>query len=182
MTISLRRTWGNTYRFVRIHFNMELTSHEVKHSITSMDVSYHHQLYTKLYVKHNYLNCFKITNSVDWRVCINWLYKYISLDSTNMVCQSFALGTRVYQYIAIYEINVDLRTSGFDNEVLSVDACAVWWKRESLYCLPRIGVVTWHREPRFQCGSARTGSIWNSSIFMFMERNNIGNELITANK
>ena len=26
----------------------------------------------------------------------------------------------------INEINVDLRTSGFDNEVLSVDACAVW--------------------------------------------------------
>ena len=64
----------------------------------------------------------------------------------------------------INEINVDLRTSGFDNEVLSVDACAVWWERESFYCLPHIGVVTWHREPRFQCGSARTGSIWNSSI------------------
>ena len=64
----------------------------------------------------------------------------------------------------INEINVDLRTSGFDNEVLSVDACAVWWERESFYCLPRIGVVTWHREPRFQCGSARTGSIWNLSI------------------
>ena len=45
----------------------------------------------------------------------------------------------------INEINVDLRTSGFDNEVLSVDACAVWWERESFYCLPRIGVVTWHR-------------------------------------
>ena len=68
----------------------------------------------------------------------------------------------------INEINVDLRTSGFDNEVLSVDACAVWWERESFYCLPRIGVVTWHREPRFQCGSARTGSIWNSSIFPFV--------------
>ena len=27
----------------------------------------------------------------------------------------------------------------------------------------RIGVVTWHREPRFQCGSAQTGSIWNSA-------------------
>ena len=27
----------------------------------------------------------------------------------------------------INEINVDLHTSGFDNEVLSVDACAVWW-------------------------------------------------------
>ena len=26
----------------------------------------------------------------------------------------------------INEINVDLRTSGFDNEVISVDACAVW--------------------------------------------------------
>ena len=26
----------------------------------------------------------------------------------------------------INEINVDLRTSGFGNEVLSVDACAVW--------------------------------------------------------
>ena len=26
----------------------------------------------------------------------------------------------------INEINVDLRTSGFDNKVLSVDACAVW--------------------------------------------------------
>ena len=26
----------------------------------------------------------------------------------------------------INEINVDLRTSGFDNEVLCVDACAVW--------------------------------------------------------
>ena len=64
----------------------------------------------------------------------------------------------------INEINVDLRTSGFDNEVLSVDACAVWWERESFYCLPHIGVVTWHREPLFQCGSARTGSIWNSSI------------------
>ena len=64
----------------------------------------------------------------------------------------------------INEINVDLRTSGFDNEVLSVDACAVWWERESFYCLPRISVVTWHREPRFQCGSARTCSIWNSSI------------------
>ena len=64
----------------------------------------------------------------------------------------------------INEINVDLRTSGFDNEVLSVDACAVWWERESFYCLPHIGVVTWHREPRFQCGSARTGSIWNSSL------------------
>ena len=25
-----------------------------------------------------------------------------------------------------FQINVDLRTSGFDNEVLSVDACAVW--------------------------------------------------------
>ena len=25
----------------------------------------------------------------------------------------------------INEINVDLRTSGFDNEVLSIDACAV---------------------------------------------------------
>ena len=45
-----------------------------------------------------------------------------------------------------------------------VDACAVWWERESFYCLPRISVVTWHREPRFQCGSARTCSIWNSSI------------------
>ena len=56
----------------------------------------------------------------------------------------------------INEINVDLRTSGFDNEVLSVDACAVWWERESFYCLPRISVVTWHWEPRFQCGSART--------------------------
>ena len=67
----------------------------------------------------------------------------------------------------INEINVDLRTSGFDNEVHSVDACAVWWERESFYCLPRIGVVTWHREPRFQCGSARTGSIWNSSIACF---------------
>ena len=64
----------------------------------------------------------------------------------------------------INEINVDLRTSGFDNEVLSVDACAVWWERESFYCLPRIGVVTWHREPRFQCGSA---PIWNSSIDCF---------------
>ena len=64
----------------------------------------------------------------------------------------------------INKINVYLRTSGFDNEVLSVDACAVWWERESFYCLPRISVVTWHREPRFQCGSARTWSIWNSSI------------------
>ena len=63
-----------------------------------------------------------------------------------------------------FQINADLRTSGFDNEVLSVDACAVWWERESFYCLPRISVVTWHREPRFQCGSARTCSIWNSSI------------------
>ena len=63
-----------------------------------------------------------------------------------------------------FQINVDLRTSGFDNKVLSVDACAVWWERESFYCLPRISVVTWHREPRFQCGSARTWSIWNSSI------------------
>ena len=26
----------------------------------------------------------------------------------------------------INEINIDLRTSGVDNEVLSVDACAVW--------------------------------------------------------
>ena len=60
----------------------------------------------------------------------------------------------------INEINVDLCTSGFDNEVLSVDTCAVWRQRVSLYCLPRIGVVTWHRKPRFQCGSARTGSIW----------------------
>ena len=67
----------------------------------------------------------------------------------------------------INEINVDLRTSGFDNEVLCVDACAVWWERESFYCLPRISVVTWHREPRFQCGSARTCSIWNSSILNF---------------
>ena len=41
----------------------------------------------------------------------------------------------------INEINVDLRTSGFDNEVLSVDACAVWWERESFYCLPRM--VMW---------------------------------------
>ena len=40
----------------------------------------------------------------------------------------------------INEINVDLRTSGFDNEVLSVDACAVWRERESFYCLLRIGV------------------------------------------
>ena len=68
----------------------------------------------------------------------------------------------------INEINVDLRTSGFDNEVLSVDACAVWWERESFYCLPRISVVTWHREPRFQCGSARTCSIWNSSILQHL--------------
>ena len=72
--------------------------------------------------------------------------------------------TIIIDEFQINEINVDLRTSGFDNEVLSVDACAVWWERESFYCLPRIGVVTWHREPRFQCGSARTGSIWNSSI------------------
>ena len=41
----------------------------------------------------------------------------------------------------INEINVDLRTSGFDNEVLSVNACAVWWERESFYCLPRM--VLW---------------------------------------
>ena len=68
----------------------------------------------------------------------------------------------------INEINVDLRTSGFDNEALSVDACAVWWEHESFYCLPRIGVVTWHREPRCQCGSAQTGSIWNSSIRCFL--------------
>ena len=68
----------------------------------------------------------------------------------------------------INEINVDLRTSGFDNEVLSVDACAVWWERESFYCLRRISVVTWHREPRFQCGSARTCSIWNSSIQLYL--------------
>ena len=64
----------------------------------------------------------------------------------------------------INEIIIDLRTSGFDNEVFSVDACAVWWERESFYCLPRISVEPWHREPRLQCGSARTGSIWNLSI------------------
>ena len=29
------------------------------------------------------------------------------------------------QSIDKFQINVDLRTSGFDNEVLSVDACAV---------------------------------------------------------
>ena len=59
----------------------------------------------------------------------------------------------------ITEIDVGLRTFGFDNEALSVDACAAWWDREPewLFCLPRIGVVTWHREPRFQCGSAQTG-------------------------
>ena len=42
---------------------------------------------------------------------------------------------QTWEYIELYpysidefqinEINVDLRTSGFDNEVLSVDACAV---------------------------------------------------------
>ena len=64
----------------------------------------------------------------------------------------------------INEIIIDLRISGFDNEVFSVDACAVWWERESFYCLPRISVEPWHREPRLQCGSARTGSIWNLSI------------------
>ena len=79
----------------------------------------------------------------------------------------------------INEINVDLRTSGFDNEVLSVDACAVWWEHESFYCLPRICVVTWHREPRFQCGSARTGSIWNSSIDEF-QINEINVDLRTS--
>ena len=79
----------------------------------------------------------------------------------------------------INEINVDLRTSGFDNEVLSVDACAVWWERESFYCLPRISVVTWHREPRFQCGSARTCSIWNSSI-PYLGRNIISYCLLSS--
>ena len=32
---------------------------------------------------------------------------------------------RMIDKFQINEINVDLRTSGFDNEVLSVDACAV---------------------------------------------------------
>ena len=31
------------------------------------------------------------------------------------------------------EINVDLRTSGFDNKALSVDACAVCWEHELFY-------------------------------------------------
>ena len=38
-----------------------------------------------------------------------------------------------------FQINVTLRTSGFDNKVLSVDACTVWWEHESFYCLPRLG-------------------------------------------
>ena len=43
---------------------------------------------------------------------------------------------RLIDEFQINEINVDLRTSGFDNEVLSVDTCAVWRQRVSLYCLP----------------------------------------------
>ena len=97
-----------------------------------------------------------------------WIIKLIRKDWTVILEKSSLKKSlkrsRDIDKFQINEINVDLRTSGFDNEVLSVDACAVWQARESFYCLPRIGVVTWHREPRFQCGSARTGSIWNSSI------------------
>ena len=91
-----------------------------------------------------------------------WKQRYVRYESVEIF--GWCADKQAIDEFQINEINVDLRTSGFDNEVLSVDACAVWWERESFCCLPRIGVVTWHREPRFQCGSARTGSIWNSSI------------------
>ena len=40
--------------------------------------------------------------------------------------KSYLTLNNIIDEFQINEINVDLRTSGFDNEVLSVDACAVW--------------------------------------------------------
>ena len=101
---------------------------------------------------------------------------------TNYYSIEILHGVTAIDEFQINEINVDLRTSGFDNEVLSVDACAVWWERESFYCLPRISVVTWHREPRFQCGSARTCSIWNSSIILTYHPHHAKLQVLPINK
>ena len=56
--------------------------------------------------------------------------KYITeitseIDVYNMLYAVVIAHHRIDEF-QINEINVDLRTSGFDNEVLSVDACAVW--------------------------------------------------------
>ena len=108
------------------------------------------------------VSSFSSISMYNWQVRLQWKVRSSQQHDTTASIMHTSIST--IDEFQINEINVDLRTSGFDNEVLSVDACAVWWERESFYCLPRISVVTWHREPRFQCGSARTCSIWNSSI------------------
>ena len=42
----------------------------------------------------------------------------------NVISSSDTIGYTIDEF-QINEINIDLRTSGVDNEVLSVDACAV---------------------------------------------------------
>ena len=53
-------------------------------------------------------------------------FRIISGIRSNNEFSSRETKTPAIDEFQINEINVDLRTSGFDNEVLSVDACAVW--------------------------------------------------------
>ena len=46
-------------------------------------------------------------------------------EKTKIVINTHLMSEMPIDEFQINEINVDLRTSGFDNEVLSVDACAV---------------------------------------------------------
>ena len=61
---------------------------------------------------------------------------FLENQSARSCCAFLSTGLRALSHVRllsqrsidefqINEINVDLRTSGFDNEVLSVDACAV---------------------------------------------------------
>ena len=53
------------------------------------------------------------------------MLKYRNFFTDIIIYNSDKLLIRTIDKFQINEINVDLRTSGFDNEVLSVDACAV---------------------------------------------------------
>ena len=93
----------------------------------------HTQLYeTKTDMIFEVLTCKTMGNqAVGYKIVKKWnlnrpnipLYTYIYIISHRLKCYTLCDPIDEFQ---INEINVDLRTSGFDNEVLSVDACAVW--------------------------------------------------------
>ena len=146
---------------------------EITHGVTANrdDTDFHHakpQILYKVYLVHlkPFYDCKGQNVDILAKVHVHVYLVHLKVEHCQTLCVVSTFTGQIFVWVncfwlvkalscidefQINEINVDLRTSGFLITRFSVLTHALYDEsNESFYCLPHIGVVTWHREPRFQ--------------------------------